>query len=70
MSGATIRETRGADGWREIAINGEGGDLIAVVTRPCSGAKWFLHRAGKSHCQRERFATRKAAIEAATADIR
>lgn len=61
-----IRETRGADGWREIAINGEDGELLAVVTRPLTGAPWFLHRAGRSHYQRERFTTRKAAIAAAT----
>lgn len=61
-----IRETRGADGWREIAINGEGGELLAVVTRPHSEAPWFLHRAGRSHYQHERFTTRKAAIAAAT----
>lgn len=64
-----IRETRGADGWREIAINGEDGELLAVVTRPLTGAPWFLHRGGrewKGWSQCGHFTTRKAAIAAAT----
>ncbi len=66
MSQFSVSEDRGSDGWREIAIRRDGGELVAVITRPCNGAKWFLHRAGAYHAARERFATRKAAIEAAT----
>lgn len=61
-----IRETRGPEGWREVAINDAAGNLLAVITRPVSGAKWFLHRSGKTHGQREAFKTRKAAVSAVT----
>jgi hypothetical protein len=53
----------GADG-REIGVRGADGALVAVITRPCAGADWFLYRFGQYG--RERFKTRKAAIEAAT----
>jgi hypothetical protein len=59
----TTRETRGPDGWREIGVNNSTGELVAVVTRPMSGADWFvvwLGRHGKG-----RFKTRKAALAAA-----
>lgn len=63
-AGFTTREERGPDGWREIAVNDNCGELVAVITRPMTGAKWFLHRSGRYWHQRERFTTKKAAIAA------
>jgi len=50
----------------DVALKTADGELVAVVTRPCAGAKWFLHRAG-TFARVERFSTCKAAIAAAEA---
>jgi hypothetical protein len=60
-----LLETRLGGGAVEIGVRTAEGELVAVVTHPCRGAPWFLHRAGRSHCQRERFPTRRAALAAA-----
>lgn len=49
----------GADGWCEIAVR-SAGELVAVITHPCAGAKWFIHRAITA--RRESFRSRKAAL--------
>lgn len=68
MSAApTITENRGPEGWREIAIRLADGKLVAVVTRPITGANWFLHRLDGDRHEQRRFKTRKAAIERAVA---
>ena len=59
-----IRETRDRDGWREIALTDDVGDLVAVVTRPVKGAKWRLHRFGTPG-NGVPYPPRKAAIAAA-----
>jgi len=58
-----IAETKAPGGWREIAIRAQDRSLIAVITHPCAGAKWFLHRADSRISLR--FATKKAALAAA-----
>jgi hypothetical protein len=62
-----LLETRLGGGAVEIGVRTAEGELVAVVTHPCRGAPWFLHRAGRSHCQRERFRTRRDALAAASA---
>ena len=51
-------------GWAEIPVKKDGA-LVAVITRPCAGADWFVHFAGWK--KRERFRTRKAALARAEA---
>jgi hypothetical protein len=58
------REERAAGGWREISIR-DRGRVVAVVTRPCSGAKWFLQWTGRLDTRGVPFPTRKAALAAA-----
>lgn len=62
MSPVTHSVTRGPEGWREVPVRKDG-ELIAVVTRPISGAKWFLHRLGTG-ARAEKFPTLKAALAA------
>lgn len=63
MSGAYIlTETRMGES-TEIGIRNQSRDLIAVITRPCPGAKWFLHWA--NDFRTNKFKTKKAAIQAA-----
>ena len=49
-------------GWSETAVKDDEGNLTAVVTRPCEGAKWFLHRAG--FYKAEKFTTKAQALAA------
>jgi hypothetical protein len=66
MTTPRVTETRGADGWREIAIHSaQDNTLIAVITRPCSGAKWRLHRANSTTNRGTPYPTCKAAMDAA-----
>jgi hypothetical protein len=62
-----ITETKGAEGWREIGIYGDNAKLVAVISRPVTGADWFLHWADSF--AKDRFKTKKAAIEAATKKV-
>lgn len=57
-----VKRQRLGGGASEVAVYGIWNELIAVITHPCRGAKWFLHRAG-SHV-REKFPTLKAALAA------
>ena len=45
----------------EIAVHC-GGQFVAVITRPCAGANWFLRGISQD---RKRFRSRSAAIAAA-----
>ena len=58
-----LRETRGADGWREIAVYTENGDLRAIITHPMTGAPWWLHPAGFG--RKRRFPSLTVALAAA-----
>ena len=61
MSTVTHRLGGGAT---ETVVKDDNGRVLAVVTRPCAGAKFFLHRYGKMCPQGERFPSLKAAIAA------
>lgn len=60
----TTTQTNLGDGASEIGCRNAAGELIAVITHPCEGAKWFVHRMGDHSHPREKYATRKAAIAA------
>lgn len=64
-----MREDKRPGGWREIGVfvdpvlAGAGNILVAVVTHPCTGAKWFVYpAAGAGICGRLTFKTRKDAV--------
>lgn len=57
----SLSTRRAPDGWTEIGIR-VGGELIAVVTRACVNAEWFVHRAGAMGARGERFRSRKSAL--------
>lgn len=59
MSATTRRLGNGAT---ETAVRNDAGELIAVITHPCAGAKWFLHRAG-TPARRRAFRTLRAAVD-------
>jgi hypothetical protein len=55
------------DYWRsndavEIAVKIDG-DIFAIITHPCSGAKWFVHFSARLSREKEKHATRKGAID-------
>jgi hypothetical protein len=56
----TTETRRGADGWSEtlVRLNGE---PIAIIVRPCKGAKWFRDDIGRG-LKGVPFCTLKAAI--------
>jgi hypothetical protein len=60
-----LSEQKLGDDGREIGLRNAAGDLVAVITRPCAGADWFLYRFGRYG--KERFKTRKAALAAVAA---
>jgi len=49
----------------ETTCKRQEGTLVAVITRPCNGAKWFLHRVGKMTARGEPFPTKAKAQRAA-----
>ena len=55
------------DGWSETAIKNDAGDLIAVITHPCAGAKWFVHYVGQ--WKTEKFNTKAEAVRSARKGI-
>lgn len=57
----SLSTVRAPDGWTEIGIR-SGGELIAVITRACVNAEWFVHRAGAMGVRGARFRSRKAAL--------
>jgi len=59
-----LRETRGADGWREITVHTDSGDLRAIITHPMVGAPWWLHPPGFG--RKRRFRSLTAALAAVT----
>jgi hypothetical protein len=58
-----LTETRGEGGWCEIGVR-RADQLIAVVTHPCAGAKWFVHFSGWR--RKEAYKSKEKAIAAAT----
>ncbi len=61
MMAVSITVQTGADSWSETAVRIDG-RLVGIVSHPCSGADWFVHRAGPGWPPRERYKTRKAAL--------
>lgn len=57
-----LTETRAKGGWCEIGVY-RSGDLMAVITHPCAGAKWFVHFTGWR--PKESFKNKEKAVESA-----
>lgn len=60
-----LTETRAKGGWCEIGVRhgDQSGELMAVITHPCAGAKWFVHFTGWR--PKESYKSKEKAIAAA-----
>lgn len=68
MSDFRVSKQRLGGGAVEIGIRNATNDLVAVITHPCKGAKWFLH--GVGFAPKRKFPTEKAAMDAVISENR